>query len=305
MEQDNVGTIVPGEEIPDGALPDTGANTETQSDTGPSEIETRARAMGWRPAEEFNGDPSKWRSAEEFVAKGENDLPVLRENLRRTTDQLTQLQSRLAKQDQEFKSTISRIEKMSDTALQRQREQLDETWSNAMRNAAANGDIERYQQLETGKAQAISNFDQRLSEVRQPVVAEPVADKPDPTADPKYQTTVQSWAKRNPWFQTDAEMNAVAVHYSNQIAAQKPGITLDENLRDTEAYMRRRYADKFGSPSSDPPAVEGGGSRMSATPGRGKGWNEIPADAKAQGAKFIKDGLFKDQNDYAKEYWSQ
>ena len=86
MEKENVGTIVPGEEIPENTVVDT-ENTETPS----PDIEARARAMGWRPQEEFNGDPAKWKPAEDFVAKGENDLPVLRENMRRMTSTITEL----------------------------------------------------------------------------------------------------------------------------------------------------------------------------------------------------------------------
>lgn len=301
MDQENVGTIIPGEDIPAGAIQNTVEHDETP-DTGPSEIETRARAMGWRPQDEFNGDQSKWRSAEDFVAKGENDLPVLRENLRRTTDQITQLQTRLAKQDQEFKQTISRVEKMSETALQRQREQLDANWSAAMRNATADGDVARYDQLEQGKRVALDTFDKQLTEVKAPPPAETGQTERVPLGE---RDEFKNWHKKNPWYGTDEEMSAVADAYSQNIARKRPDISLEDNMRETEQWVRKRYADKFSPPSNDPPAVEGGGSRMSATMGRGKGWNEIPADAKAQAAKFIKDGLFKDQSDYAKEYWSQ
>lgn len=300
MEQENFGTIIPGEEIPPNTVADT-PDTETQS----PDIESRARAMGWRPQEEFNGDPNKWRSAEEFVAKGENDLPVLRENLRRTTDQLTQLQSRLAKQDQDFKSTISRIERMSDAALQRQKETLEASYQAAMRNAAANGDVETYDRLDVNRRHAVSEFDTQLAEVRRPVETEQPASqaRPEPTAD--EQARIQGWINRNPWYKTDIELNHIATAYSSFLTQQNPSMGLDDNLKQTEAHMRKRYADRFGAVSADPPAVEGGGTRMTASASRGKGWNDIPSDARAQAAKFIKEGLFKDQNDYAKEYWSQ
>lgn len=34
-------------------------------------VENTAREQGWKPLEEFDGDKSKWVSAETFVAKGE------------------------------------------------------------------------------------------------------------------------------------------------------------------------------------------------------------------------------------------
>lgn len=298
MEQENLGTIVPGEEIPANAVVDT-----PEIETPSPDIEARARAMGWRPQEEFNGDPNKWKPAEDFVAKGENDLPVLRENLRRMTTTVTDLQARLARQDQDFKSTISRVEKMSETALQRQRQQLDDAWSNAMRNATANGDVDQYDRLEAGKRSAIDAFDRQISEVKAaPPPPTPEVAPAEETAEQKAK--IEGWMSRNPWYKTDPELNQIATSYSGYLTSQKPGMTLDENLKETEQWVRKRYADKFGTPASEPPAVEGGGSRMTASASRGKGWNDLPGDARAQGAKFIKEGLFKDQNDYAKEYWS-
>lgn len=294
MEQENLGTIVPGEEIPPNAV----ANTEN-TETSTPDIEQRARAMGWRPQEEFNGDQSKWKTADEFVAKGENDLPVLRENLRRTTSTITDLQARMARQEQDFKSTISRVEKMSEAALQRQRDQLESNWAAAQRNATASGDLEHYDRLEAGKKAAIADFDRQVGEVRQPAVQE--QPKPTPQSeDPVF----QAWHKKNPWYLTDHEMTAVAEAYSQTLVRQNPTQPLEDNMRDTENWMRKRYPEKFGVTAGAPPAVEGGGTRMTASASRGKGWNDLPGDARAQGAKFIKDGLFKDQNDYAKEYWS-
>lgn len=48
-------------------------NKEVQETTQVVEtsIEDRAKAQGWKPKEEFDGDVSKWVSAETFLAKGE------------------------------------------------------------------------------------------------------------------------------------------------------------------------------------------------------------------------------------------
>lgn len=301
MEQENVGTIIPGEQLPPGAQ-ETVEHDQNTVDAGATDVETRARAMGWVDKDEFRGDPARWRPADEFVQRGENEMPLLRENLRRTTDQLTELQTRLSRQEQEFKGTVQRIERMSDTALKRQREQLEESYAAAMRNAAASGDLERYQQLETGKAVAISNFDQQASEAREQPKPPPSAPQ-GPT--PEYTTKVESWAQRNAWYKTDPELHNVANGYSAFLTQMNPNITLDDNLAQTESYMKKRFADKFGAAPSGPAAVEGGGSRMSGTVGRGKGWNDLPADAREQAKKFIREGLFKDESDYAKDYWSQ
>jgi hypothetical protein len=296
MEQENVGTIIPGEEIPPNTVVDT-ENTETPS----PEIEARARAMGWRPQEEFNGDPNKWKPAADFVAKGENDLPVLRENLRRTTSTITDLQARFARQEQENKATVERLERMSEAALKRQKDTLEAQYQAAMRNAAANGDVDAYDRLDAGRRQAVTEFDTQVAEVKRPVETQPQRGNAPSAEDT---AKIEGWINRNPWYRSDMELNHAATAYSSFLTQQNPNMGLDENLKQTEAHMRKRYADKFGT-VADPPAVEGGGTRMTASASRGKGWNDLPSDARAQAAKLIKEGLFKDQNDYAKEYWSQ
>ena len=43
-----------------------------------SETEISARAMGWRPQDEFGGDPERWVDADTFVARGEQVMPLLK-----------------------------------------------------------------------------------------------------------------------------------------------------------------------------------------------------------------------------------
>jgi hypothetical protein len=301
-DMENVGTIIPGEQLPPGAQ-ETVEHDQNTVDSGASDIETRARAMGWVAQDEFRGDPARWRPAEEFVQRGENEMPLLRENLRRTTDQLTQLQERLARQEREHKDSITRIERMSAAALTRQREQLEASYAAGMRNAAAAGDIDQYQRIESAKAAALSNFDQEAAEVRAQPKAEPPPQGQAPS--PEYISKVDSWAQRNVWYKTDPELHHIANGYSAFLAQQNPGISLDENMRMTEAHIRKRYADRLGSAPGGPAPVEGGGGRMGTTMGRGKGWNDLPEDARRIASKQIKEGLFKDQNDFAAEYWRQ
>lgn len=296
-QQENLGTVIPGEELP----PNTENTVEEQPNTDAGEIETRARAMGWRPQEEFNGDPSKWRSAEDFVRRGEEELPVLRENLRRMTSTVSDLQSRLSRQEQEHKASFERLDKMSSAALQRQKETLEASYQAAMRNAAAQGDVEAYDRLDAGRRQAVGEFDSQIAEVGKPVETKDQT----PQIDDASKATVEGWIVKNPWFKTDGELSGLATWYHGHLQQTKPNLSLEENLRETERFVRQRFPEKFGTAAPSPSPVEGGGSRMSSSQPRSRGWNELPPDAKSQGAKFIKDGLFKDQAEYAKEYWSQ
>ena len=62
-----------------------------------------------------------------------------------------------------------------------------------------------------------------------------------------------------------------------------------------------------GAPAfaAGPAPVEGGSRLANGGAPRARGAHDLPADAKRQGEKFVKEGLFKDLNEYARDYWSQ
>ncbi|UOF81825.1 hypothetical protein [Caudoviricetes sp.] len=283
VEARNEGTYVPGEQT----LPDT---------------ESRARAMGWVPKEEYKGNPDNWRDAGEFVRRGEEILPIVQERNRDLTRRLTELETRLAQRDASYETNIKKLEGMTAVALQRQREQLLGSYEGAMRQAAASADVERYDQLSRDRDHQLNQFDQRIAQtVRQPEVQ------------PQQQTPpeAQEWADRNAsWFLKDPALNmeAQAIHIALQ--REHPYMPLADNLARVEQTIKQRYPQKFGVRTSSQPsvsygAVEGGGSRIASGGSRQRGVSELPADAKAQGEKFVKQGLFKDLAEYAREYHAQ
>jgi hypothetical protein len=102
-------------------------------------------------------------------------------------------------------------------------------------------------------------------------------------------------------------MQAVANAHHGKLLKDKPGMTLEENLEETRKYVAKRYPEKFGKQEDvddegedDKPArgsrVEGG-SRVPGGGSRSK-YSQLPADAKTQCDKFIKeDGLFLEKGE--------
>jgi len=295
----NAGTEVPGE-VAAIESATTGAQTAAPAD----DIETRARAQGWVPKEEFRGPEDKWRDAEAFVKHGEENLPILRERTKTLASKLAETEARLARKEQEDQEKWARLEKMTTTALQRQRDQLVGQYEAAKLNAVQSADTDRYAQLDRDQRQAVAQFDTQAAEAQQP----PQQRQVQSPYSPENQAKIAGWAAQNPWYTNDPEMHAVANHFSQRRASEVPGITLEQNLVETERYMRQRYPEKFPASqraNAGGPAVEGGG-RMSASSTRGKGFADLPSDAKAQFAKFVKDGIYteKEAGDYAKEYFA-
>jgi len=50
--------------------------------------ETKAKAMGWSPKDEFRGDPDRWVDAETYVRRGEEFIPFLRANNKKLEEEL-------------------------------------------------------------------------------------------------------------------------------------------------------------------------------------------------------------------------
>ena len=283
---DEVGVAIPGED-------NEAVESASSAPNDGGDVESKARSQGWVPREEFRGDPDKWRPADEFVKRGEELLPIALERARAA-------ERRIADLEAQTQEKMNRLERMSQVALKRQRDDLESRYASAMREAAASGDVERYDQLSTGYSQAVKNFDT--------TVHEQVADPPNAGGlPPEQQTVVQGWVAQNPWFNADPELNMVAQGVHMRLRRDQPGLSLEANLAATRKEVAQRYPERFGiKPASTVrAAVEPGGGRMPASNApRVKSAHDLPSDVRAVAERFVKQGLFKDVGEYAKEYFA-
>ncbi|MBK8161565.1 MAG: hypothetical protein IPK59_23410 [Rhodospirillaceae bacterium] len=293
QEGQGQGVTVPGESAPPA---NTGGTFERQGTDGQhgDDTESRARAMGWVPKDQFRGPAENWRDAGEFVRRGEEELPILRERLRSTTREIERMNS-------DFQQRIDMLTRASGVALQRQREQIESAYDAAMREATANADVARFDQLSRDKRQAIDLHDRNIREV---VVGDPRQQQQPQRQNGQPPVEVTDWMARNPWFQSDDELSAAAAGYSRKLEKERPHLSLAENLAATERYIKQeRYADRFGGAPRG--AQVEGGSRVSSSNGRRAGSSNLPPEARKEGMRFVQQGLFKNLDDYAKEYYAQ
>lgn len=271
---------------------------EHEEQGGGQEVESRARSMGWVSKEEFRGNPDDWRDAGEFVRRGEEELPILRERNRTLTRRIDKIER--THQDQ-----FSRLERMTDVALQRQRDQISNSYEQAKFTAAESGDAERYNQLTQDQQEALRIHDESYQEPapqggqdpRQPQQpgGQQAGNGRWTQADMDYG---DRWAEQNGWVQ-DPVLGSLAIAYHKQLQHEQPGLSIEQNLHEVGRRVRERFPEKFGVKPPEPSAVEGGGRGVRR---QGKGVADLPADAKRQGQKFVEEGLFKSLEDYAKEY---
>lgn len=277
---------------------------EAQERDAPETIRL-AKDMGWKDPAEWQGEPPKngFVSASEFVRRSEKILPIVNARARAAEERASKLEAKLEQMERDHRDNLRRIERMSDVALKNQRQQIEAQYSERIEAAAKVGDTAAVAQARKDEKEALKAIDEKL---------EPSADEKKQADLEKaklpapVQAVVDAWKADNPWFKDegDDEMSMVAMRHHMRLQKEKRGLTLAENLAEVTKYIRKRYPEEFstgdeetGDEGDDPPLRRGsrveGGSRSGGGGGGGTKFSKLPADAKAQADKFIKeDGLF-------------
>ncbi len=188
-------------------------DTEEAQETGLS-WEARAQQQGWKPESEFNGPDGKFVGAEEFVKRGETELPLLRSNIRKMSQKINDLESG-AKATAEFIT-------MQNKALKAEAERN-------MREAADTGDLAAFDQAK-----------QDLDNVPAPQPAEQVV---DPT---------QAFSEDNTWYGVDDEMTRFAQNQSGRLATMEPNLSEADNLKKTAEITEDHFNNRRPAPAKSP-----------------------------------------------------
>lgn len=192
--------------------------------------EAEAREQGWRPKEEFEGEPEKWRPAKEFVERGElfGKIDVLGKELKETKKALKMLQEHNAKiKETEYKRAVDELK-----ALQKKH-------------------------LEEGNSDGYLEATELLTDIKAEQKARSVVSEQQPTGpDPRF----IAWTEQNKWYEKDAELRQYADVVGMGYAKANPGLDPEDVLKFVEREVKARYKDKFVNPNRNKPsAVEGAG----------------------------------------------
>ena len=272
-------------------------------DSSPDDIE-KAKGMGYKDPAEWKGKPPPrgFIKAKEYLERAETVIPIMRSENKKLKDEVAEARAELKAFKEETKTTVAKMAQMSKVALDRQRSHLEDKYSAAIEAATEVGDKDQVRKLRAAEREDLAKFDE-AAEVKEDKTED--AKKSVNAALPKeMQDTIGGWIAENAWYSKDAEMQMVANRFHGQLLDDKPGLTLAENLEETRKYIAKRYPEKFKAEddegADDPPPrgsrVEGG-SRVAGGAG-GTKYSKLPADAKAQCDKFIKEeGLFLEKGE--------
>jgi hypothetical protein len=250
------------------------------------EIESEAKRYGWKPKESFTLAPDGWVDASRFMELPSTQVKVLRDTNRE-----------LAKQRAELDERLSRIDQTTSQALQRVRDQERRQYDAALARVRA----DQQKAVESADTEAYTKARQNEAALLQ---AMPQDTGPADVVKSYMESDKGSWMK-------DQELMAFAV----QAIDDAPGVRAlspQRQIEWAERHVRSNFPDRFPQAQSAPVAaaqpvqrvskVDGGGL---ATRGREKGADDLPPEAKQVGSKFVKDGLYSNLQEYARDYFSQ
>lgn len=254
---------------------------DPKADSGGS-IEARAREMGWVPKDEWKGDPSKHRSAEEFVKFGEGNLGVLKKE-----------NAELRKAIEELKGTVTQ---MTGWMSKKEREGYE--------RALAEIEAKRKDAVASGDVKAFDAAEAELKKLEKTV---------DKAADNPATDAYKQWADKpeNRWYGDDVDATIWADTAAPMIAKKagwdgKSPFTVRELNAVTEAVLK-----KFPHLSENPRRTAPGateGARPTLAGKGAKAWDDIPAEERRIIQSQIGPGagkIFKDTAAAAKAYWAE
>lgn len=264
---------------------------------GPSPAEAEAREQGWVPQDEWTGPPDAWRDAETFVAKGQQVTAIMRKKLAGKDRELAELRKQL----EGTSGTVSELRDYIANVEQKAFDRAVATLKAERKNALANGDFGGAAELE----EQIDTLKDARSSVPEVKKSAPASGDGNPPAADQVHPDVARWMQSNPWF---VETNQDAVDFANGAALslvkryQSQGIQKApaEILQEVTGKVRQRFPELFEAPPAmfDSSSTGGSGRQRS---GSAKGFNSLPADAKAQFQRFYDQNFYTVKGDKTKK----
>lgn len=191
-----------------------------------SPTETSARESGWVPKEDWikqGKDPEAWRSAREFLERGEffEEIHRLKDNNKKT--------------GAAFKALVEHHKKVYETAV---------------KEAIAKLKAEKKEALENHELDRVYEIDEELDRVREKKMDLPELEVPDEPVGPT--PTFKKWHRVNSWYELsgDDEASRFADMAGLKYRQKHPEAPEADFLEHVEAQVARRFPEVFDNPNS-------------------------------------------------------
>lgn len=244
----------------------------------------KAAADGWKPEDQYTGEPGTWVDYREFNVRGE---------LMGRIQEQSGIIHNQKQQVEEVKAALSDLKAMQDKIAENEYKKI----MKQLRNAKASA-------IEDGNGEAVAQIDEEIDTLKESRAEAKAEDKPAaPSSNPQAQVTpeVQAWlaAPQNQWYNSNPVMRHTANGLAADIATQHPEYTPMQVLSKMEQAMRKEMPHKFKSGSP----VDGGDGNIRPNSGStGKRTiKDLSQEEQDACKRFIKLKVFKDEAEYIEQ----
>jgi len=232
--------LAPAEELEPLAAPEA-------EQTEPDPIEKLASEMGWAPKDQFRGDESEWKPADEFIRAGRDINRSMARELRTVREEVT------------------RIARTSADMTAQAIAERDAHWQNVHRQAVDDGNHELAERA----------VDERVKLKTQ-------AAAPESTIPPE---TAEFMERNKTWMGKDPLATMRAEEIANQLAAR--GVPIPDQLVQVERAMRKEFPEHFAAPGKPPPGTQTAQARNAGQGSRAKGFADMPPESQAMAKDYL------------------
>lgn len=233
-------------------------------------LEDRAREQGWRPKEEYDGDKSKWVSAETFVAKGEliEKIESLGKELKNTKKAMNMLQDHHKQvKEAEFTRAVNYLKQ------------------------------QKKQAYESGDVDKIIEIDEQIATVKETQKKQTeIVSQQEQEVHPEF----TDWVSNNHWYSNDTELREAADGIGLSHAKSNPNKSPSQVLDFVTKKIKVLYPEKFTNQNRNrPSAVEGAGNSAGRRASSGADLDMSEEELKVMNT-FVRQGIMT-KDEYIKE----
>lgn len=255
-------------------------NTVVVEEQAVPEIEQRALSMGWRPKDDWSGAEDDFIDAKEFVRR----KPLF--------DRIDQTTKRLKSVEETLTNLASHHQKVKEIEFQR----ALKTLRDEKRVALKEGDTVRALEFEDQMETMYTEHQEEVQETQRQAAVEAARNQQGPSQD------FLNWAKVNDWYLKDEDMHdfadGAAAAFIQRAKGKGTQLSEQEVFTHVLDKVKRAYPDKFENPNRERAGTVSTADRG----GRGtKGRFSPNAEQRAVAASWVKQGIYKTEQEYYKE----
>lgn len=227
--------------------------------------EVEAQEIGWRPKDQWNGDPEDWVDARTFLRNGEFMGKI--HNLNR--------------QNKDLHTAVHDMKNMLSSAEKKGREAAIAELKTSKVEALRHGDYEK-----------VADIDERIAEAK----ADAVTAKTEVPNDPYVTYAQEVWFEGNKWFAEDAELReefeTVIRGKIGADVAKGKATDPEEAFKYATSRIKKMYPEKFQKPKEAQQSVASASGTTRPSGKKGPSWGDLNEEQAKIGNNFVRQGVF-------------